>query len=370
MSRCNCFNKNGKQCTRDGSTKSNDNPQFCWQHQNCQTIVKQKTIQLKQNTASVKQNTVSVKQNTAPVKQNTAPVKQNTVSVKQNTVPVKQKLVTTSITLPSHKENTTTKTTPHSKQKPEYIDINQYPHHINDPSELLNIKPGDHLMFHKFHLKFYDFDNLNHFKYKSAIGEMFIKEPCHWTINQKYYQESLEKTRYMLVISFIPDNYPDESIDSFLMAYPLSPKEIYISLICAREIYSDKLGKKINPSFGLILMCAFLKYAKNMGYINAYLDASNEDLLDYYTRWGFLLGKSQCGNIDEITDQHIESIEKHVTQKFYEKIQKSDPPYKTAAGYKMKMCDINFTKICNYATDKITNIWPELQLADDIYMVS
>ena len=36
---CQCLKANKKQCTRHASTKQGDNPNFCWQHQNCQTPI-------------------------------------------------------------------------------------------------------------------------------------------------------------------------------------------------------------------------------------------------------------------------------------------------------------------------------------------
>lgn len=39
MTLCNCLKTDGKQCTRDASTKKGDNPLFCWQHQKCKTTI-------------------------------------------------------------------------------------------------------------------------------------------------------------------------------------------------------------------------------------------------------------------------------------------------------------------------------------------
>lgn len=38
MTKCQCIKANGQKCERDASTKSGENPKFCWQHQNCQKI--------------------------------------------------------------------------------------------------------------------------------------------------------------------------------------------------------------------------------------------------------------------------------------------------------------------------------------------
>lgn len=36
MTKCQCYKKDGKPCTRDSSQKLGDDPQYCWQHQGCQ----------------------------------------------------------------------------------------------------------------------------------------------------------------------------------------------------------------------------------------------------------------------------------------------------------------------------------------------
>src|SRR5438105_2525862 len=36
MTQCHCLKTDGTPCTREASTKSTDDPKFCWQHQNCQ----------------------------------------------------------------------------------------------------------------------------------------------------------------------------------------------------------------------------------------------------------------------------------------------------------------------------------------------
>ena len=42
MSQCLCLKQNGQQCQREVSTKIQDNPQFCWQHQNCKKQISTK----------------------------------------------------------------------------------------------------------------------------------------------------------------------------------------------------------------------------------------------------------------------------------------------------------------------------------------
>ena len=43
MVQCQCLKLDGYQCTRNGSTKKSQDNNFCWQHQNCQRVVSNKT---------------------------------------------------------------------------------------------------------------------------------------------------------------------------------------------------------------------------------------------------------------------------------------------------------------------------------------
>ena len=77
---------------------------------------------------------------------------------------------------------------------------------------------------------------------------------------------------------------------------------------------------KINLSFGIILRCILLQYTKKIGYVNVYNDASNIELIPYYTRFGFRLGKEKCGVQDKITDSHNAHLIKKTEKMFYDKL--------------------------------------------------
>ena len=42
MVRCQCLKIDGMQCSRDGSSKTGQNPNYCYQHQNCKLNITQK----------------------------------------------------------------------------------------------------------------------------------------------------------------------------------------------------------------------------------------------------------------------------------------------------------------------------------------
>jgi hypothetical protein len=77
---------------------------------------------------------------------------------------------------------------------------------------------------------------------------------------------------------------------------------------------------KINISFGILLRCILLQYTKKIGYVNVYNDASNISLIPYYTRFGFRLGKENCGIQDNITDSHNAHLLKKTEKMFYDKL--------------------------------------------------
>ena len=107
MVRCECLKLDGQQCTRNGSTKKQQNPKFCWQHQNCQDVVtktptKQNQVDVVTKTP-IKNNQVGVVTKT-PTKKNQVgagtPTKKNQVGVgtktpaKKNQVSVGTKTTT------------------------------------------------------------------------------------------------------------------------------------------------------------------------------------------------------------------------------------------------------------------------------------
>jgi hypothetical protein len=226
---------------------------------------------------------------------------------------------------------------------------------MSNPNDLFNVSPGDTVRFLDFYIKFYDFTIPRQTKYKDILSHYTYREVCDWKIAPDYYIEAIKDASYMISISFIPRNWPKETFAAFIIATVKNDKDIYYKLLCARNFYSERDKTEFNPSFGIYLQCILSKYLYSAGYKNIYLDASSENLLGYYNRWGFLLGKKECNTKDEITEQHIEAIKNGIIPQFYNRIEKSD--YKTNAGYRMKFCNFNFNVLCEYARQKMHQVW-------------
>ena len=256
---------------------------------------------------------------------------------------------------------------------------------IDKPGDLFNIKPGDHYKFFGFHMKFYDFDIPDHNKYKDILKKMNISNPCQWKIKKEYFYDAVDKSRFAITLTYFDGK---EYIDSFILCDQLSINELYVSLTCSRPIFSEKKYNEaiafdvsnkgnfnkgnINMSFGLFLRCVILTYAKSIGFTNVYNDASESDLIPYYTRFGFRLGKNKCGTEDKITEKHELAISKKTEKDFYASVNimtdnDSTDVYKTKSGFRMKLQGIEVGNMCSHAHKKLTENWSDLEKYDDIY---
>lgn len=248
---------------------------------------------------------------------------------------------------------------------------------INNSNDLFNIIPGQSYKFFGFKLSFYDFDLLEHKPFKEIISKKSIQQTCRWQINDKYYREKLNIARFLLTITFIDTNDGSEEIDSFIMANEIpnnSNNDLYISLSCSRENWSEKkqgqekknfkLGN-IQTGFGTLLMCILLNYVKTIGFNDIYLSAAEYNLINYYKKWGFRLNKNKCGIFDELTNKHELAISKNIN---IPEIELDE--FKKSSGYDMKLCGNDTTKICNYAKKQLSKLWIILPIYDDIYYSS
>lgn len=187
---------------------------------------------------------------------------------------------------------------PSEKKNPEGISYPfGIPREITDPVQILSIQPGEHYKYLKFHFKFYDFADPNQYPYKNYILNIYPQEVCHWETNTEFYGESVANARYMLTVTFLPENWPKESYAAFLMATPFNNEDVYYWLLCARpftqfdEQYNEL--ETFSPSFGILLQCILGKYLSSLGYKNIYLDAL-ETNLQYYIKLGYeLLGQKE-----------------------------------------------------------------------------
>ena len=265
----------------------------------------------------------------------------------------------------------------------------QYSTFLTNPDDVFKIQPGEQFKFFGYEIKFYDFSKMsssNVSAHKEKLKQIKnLKAACHGTIGQIYFENAVDDAHFAITLTF-EDKEGIEHYDSFILGYPLkeSKTDFYTLLTCSRIIKSQKKKEEdiaspsvkksepgiISPSFGLVLQCIMLKYARKLGFTHAYND-SVPDLLSYYTRFGFRLGLGKCGTPDAITDQHelvIKEKDDEKAKEFYGKMLVNNE-YKTGAGFRMKLCDLDkgATNICEYAHKKLSDSWKYLEKYDDIY---
>ena len=253
---------------------------------------------------------------------------------------------------------------------------------IDNSDSVFEIQPGQTFKFFGYTMKFYDFTLIKHNKYfKDRLVEIpNFKTACHKHINRGYFKDAVYKARFAITLTFMDEGI--ELYDSFIIGDSLkdSPTDFYTILTCSRIIMSPKkkredikkgVGKSsgiISLSFGLVLRCIMLQYAKSLGFTHAYND-SVPDLLSYYTKFGFRLGKEKCGTKDKLTDEHVLAIkDDEKTKRFYKKML-DNKGYQTISGFRMKLCDFNKGEIniCEYAHKKLRENWHYLEKYNDIY---
>ena len=262
---------------------------------------------------------------------------------------------------------------------------------IDNPELVFEIKPGQTFKFFGYTMKFYDFALMSNNKEvkDSLIKIKNYETACHDTIGWGYFRDAVYEARFAITLTFMDEGI--EHYDSFIIGDSLndSDTDFYTLLTCSRIIMSPKkkmddikAGVKnpdgiISLSFGLVLRCIMLQYAKTLGFTHAYND-SVPNLLSYYTKFGFRLGKEKCGKKDDITEEHMRAIEENIrngdptrwweAKKFYTKML-TKKGYRTSSGFRMKLC--NFDKgeinICKYAHKKLKENWHYLEKYDDIY---
>jgi hypothetical protein len=146
------------------------------------------------------------------------------------------------------------------------------------------------------------------------------KKICRKYDFTKYYNK--HKDNINLAV-FIVDMNDDEVVAFNLSGIDGRDGMIYIT--CGKEGV-DKVG--------LLARYVGMKVMFNVGVKYVYNEALNKELIGYYEKLGFRLGKKGCEEKDVITDRHEKKIKegkKYIPRNYVE------------AGYKMKFCskDLN-----------------------------
>jgi hypothetical protein len=231
------------------------------------------------------------------------------------------------------------------------------------PEQMFTMQPGDYYNFFRYQLAFYDF----------AIHPRPFTEPSQVnckskgdTLTASYIEKHYAKTRFYINVTLTSeegDIYPQ----AFLLCEQLSPTDLYISSVCASAPMSDKKTAnegQLKTSFGVLLQFILLTYAKQNGFKNVYLDAAGKDLINYYTRFGYRIGKEMCGVADRDTATHQTALNNNEAR-FYQHL---DATYPTTHGYRMKLCNFNkYDLLAIYAHHTLENTSRELTLYDDFF---
>jgi hypothetical protein len=174
--------------------------------------------------------------------------------------------------------------------------------------------------------------------------DLFYDTTCRGKISREYKKSFKEANLMVVCMSQDIETYKIHKIDllnGFLIAkYDEKKKDANIILVCFQDIYER--GIRIKISGGLFLHCLALSVLRNMGMKNVYLEASDEDLIQYYYDIGYRLGKSPCGKRDKITDLHKTNDIKQVIEKLPSDYANEDYDF----AYRMKWCNFREESMC------------------------
>lgn len=162
----------------------------------------------------------------------------------------------------------------------------------------------------------------------NGINQSF-NETCRGNIFQDYLPDAFKKSDIIIVI------FLENAVQAFILfSYDVKTRSGFINLVCS---------KKEPVSLGSFLLCITHQYLFNAGFPAVYVDAANDAVASYYESLGYTYGFEQCGEPDEISEQHQDYRDSDPdANEFFEFL---PDDYLTDQGYRMKMCG-NFGQIC------------------------
>ena len=110
-----------------------------------------------------------------------------------------------------------------------------------------------------------------------------------------------------------------------------------------RTDIDDGTKRGRNLKLGLTLQVVFLSIMRSLGKTSAYLSASNNELVPYYARTGWLVSTKTCGENDPIEEAFKEMKIRSDKSGFV--TDEKNRVEKTGHGYKMRLCDFNVDKL-------------------------
>ena len=253
-----------------------------------------------------------------------------------------------------------------------------------DLKQLFNLNPGQSKTFLNYTFRFLEIGE----KWPSTIMKDATKiafssnfqEPCRWKISESYFKKSVEKSKYIIIVTCEaqPGSYVEKGVVGFILANDVKDNGIYIGLICASEISSNKYYEELDATIpkiakddidrrlknkerrlqientsrfnfrlGLILQIMMLSHAFRNGKIHAYNHASNPGLVPVYKKTGWNLSNISCEDSDIIEDEFKKLKNKKDILNYLEGVEKTDD------GYAMRLCNYNIGYLQKYTLIKV-----------------
>jgi len=229
--------------------------------------------------------------------------------------------------------------------------------HKNELSQLFQLKPGEIQSFLGFYFEF--LTDLGEFQ--QILKDNFT-EACRWSIDDSFFKNALKDSKYVIVVWCI-DSDNDKGVKGFIFGKDAKNDDegVYINLVCASEMFYIENNNsnnyvKINYKLGLLLRAIFLTYAGSIGKTNAYLGASNIDLISVYNRTGWTIKTAVCGEEDDVSNIFINNMNKKELVELLSKYKYT----KSDGSFAMKLCNFNIKTLQQHTIKSIIPVISEL----------
>jgi len=227
------------------------------------------------------------------------------------------------------------------------------------PGALQSQADMEHILRY-FDYKMYEKNNTNTVVWDQVKRTVRVSraESCRWTISKEFMEEALNDTDVIFLFQHGVDRETGEFLesrtfaDAFLLLKFLPDdndrKRAYIYLVCSRTFY---LNGPVKINLGLILHGFVIHYLVERGYSDAYLEASNDELIPYYMWLGYEIGGRECSYRRSIIELFQEFWSGPATKEQLGKY----------GGWNMRMCNIQKGKILGILESSVENSASELR---------
>jgi hypothetical protein len=241
------------------------------------------------------------------------------------------------------------------QESEKYRSSSSLPHQVVDVEKLsdkeimkiLNrMLPTDVIKIGPFHI-YYLIRDLNKDLWNEMLKyiSIFYDNACRGELSESYQTKFKDSNLMVLCSTHDVEQYKKYNLDvlnGFLIAkYDIPKREANIDIICFQNLETSK-NEKLKISGGLLLHCLGLNIIRQLKIKHVYLEASVENLIYYYYKLGYRLGKERCGEEDLVTDLH----DKYPIDKVIDRLPKYYSNLENGFSYPMKWCDFDENDIC------------------------